>query len=290
MYENSVTFNGPNHIVTACAQQVYELGEKKMKENEAKLFRLEKLINPLLDENYKRRLIYILNQVMDKLKILPEASPFLKPVNKKTVKNYYDVIENPMDLETIEIKIREGEYQSRYDFMAHMDLIHLNAIQFNGAQHQITEKARSVVEFARAILQEFDEHLTLLEIKIQKMAQGKSSPSQDNEDSLGGGFDDLSMTGMEAEGDADAEGEGDVESDDFEEVEIDSNAELPEDAEDLNPLIRDEQDQGQEQDEEEEGEYITDDEEEERGSSSKRSASDHGRSESEPEPKRPKFD
>lgn len=39
---------------------------------------------------------------MEKVKVIPEALYFLKPVNKKSVKNYYDVIKNPMDLETME--------------------------------------------------------------------------------------------------------------------------------------------------------------------------------------------
>jgi len=128
-----------------------------------------------------------------------------------------------------------------------MDLIHMNAIQFNGADHQITAKALYMVEFARAILKEFDEHLTLLEVQIQKAGQGRSSQDDDNDnDSLGGGYDDLSMTGMD-------EGDGDG---DFEEVEEDSSVYLRE--EESEDHFKTEESHGQ--DEEEEGEYISDDE------------------------------
>jgi transcription initiation factor TFIID subunit 1 len=49
-------------------------------------------------------LAYILNQCLSKLKSIPEAYPFLKPVNKKTIKDYYNIIRKPMDLETMEKK------------------------------------------------------------------------------------------------------------------------------------------------------------------------------------------
>lgn len=34
-----------------------------------------------------------------------ESWPFLKPVNKKQVKDYYSIIKRPMDLETISKKV-----------------------------------------------------------------------------------------------------------------------------------------------------------------------------------------
>lgn len=105
-----------------------EMGESKLKEYESKISKLEKQINPLLDENdrvcfrspflsicdtffisatflFQRRMDYILTQIIEKVKIIPEAQVFLKPVNKKQVQNYYDVITNPMDLETIANRI-----------------------------------------------------------------------------------------------------------------------------------------------------------------------------------------
>lgn len=46
---------------------------------------------------------------MTKLKVMPEAWPFLKPVNKKQVKDYYSVIKKPIDMETMGKKIK-GAY------------------------------------------------------------------------------------------------------------------------------------------------------------------------------------
>lgn len=37
---------------------------------------------------------------------MPEAWPFLKPVNKKQVKDYYSVIKKPIDMETMGKRIQ----------------------------------------------------------------------------------------------------------------------------------------------------------------------------------------
>ena len=41
----------------------------------------------------------------------------MKPVNKKAVKDYYDIVKQPMDLETMTNKIRTRKYYSREAFM-----------------------------------------------------------------------------------------------------------------------------------------------------------------------------
>jgi len=52
---------------------------------------------------------YILKQIIEKVRVIPEALAFLKPVNKKTVQNYYDVITNPIDLQSIALRI-DGKF------------------------------------------------------------------------------------------------------------------------------------------------------------------------------------
>lgn len=37
---------------------------------------------------------------------MSEAWPFARPVNKKNVKDYYTIIKEPMDLETVEKKVK----------------------------------------------------------------------------------------------------------------------------------------------------------------------------------------
>lgn len=72
-----------------------------MAQSEDRLMSLEKMINPLLDDDDQVALSFILSNILNKLTAMSESWPFVKPVNKKAVKDYYDVVKHPMDLETI---------------------------------------------------------------------------------------------------------------------------------------------------------------------------------------------
>ena len=41
----------------------------------------------------------------------------MKPVNKKAVKDYYEKIKHPMDLETMTIKVKSRKYHSSHSFL-----------------------------------------------------------------------------------------------------------------------------------------------------------------------------
>ena len=41
----------------------------------------------------------------------------MKPVNKKAVKDYYEKIKHPMDLETMTNKVKSRKYHSSQEFM-----------------------------------------------------------------------------------------------------------------------------------------------------------------------------
>ena len=52
-------------------------------------------------------LTYILERIVnEKVKTMQESWPFLRPVNRKLVKDYYAVIKQPVDIETIEKKVK----------------------------------------------------------------------------------------------------------------------------------------------------------------------------------------
>ena len=85
---------------------MWTLCVERLAEKEERLMRLEKAINPLLDDNDQVALSFILDNVVNnKLKGMSESWPFVKPVNKKLVKDYYNVVKYPMDLETIAKKV-----------------------------------------------------------------------------------------------------------------------------------------------------------------------------------------
>lgn len=88
--------------MTHTAQKMLELSLQRFSEKEDRLMRLEKAINPLLDDNDQVAFSYILETIVtQRLKSIPESWPFHKPVNKKFVKDYYNVIKTPIDLDAI---------------------------------------------------------------------------------------------------------------------------------------------------------------------------------------------
>ncbi|CAG2164848.1 unnamed protein product [Oppiella nova] len=165
--ENSRLYNGINHSLTFTAQKMMEMCLKRFKEKEEKLMRIEKAINPLLDDNDQVAFSYILENIVNqRLKTIPESWPFHKPVDKKFVKNYYEIIENPRSFESIEKSIKQHKYQSREQFIDDVELILKNSERYNGADSQFTKKAVEILEAAKEWLTVYDEQLTVLEQAI----------------------------------------------------------------------------------------------------------------------------
>lgn len=186
--ENSTIYNGSKSSLTIAAQRMLNRCVERLGEKEERLMRLEKAINPLLDDDDQVALTFILDNVVNtKLKTMSESWPFLKPVSKKIVKDYYDIIKRPMDLETISKKVAAHKYHSRHEFLADVQQILENCILYNGKDSQFTQKAEAVVRMCKLTLQEYDEHLTQLEGKIS-MVQEKAM--QDDDQTWMGGDDE----------------------------------------------------------------------------------------------------
>ncbi|XP_060106033.1 transcription initiation factor TFIID subunit 1 isoform X1 [Heteronotia binoei] len=164
--KNSATYNGPKHSLTQISQSMLDLCDQRLKEAN-KLARLEKAINPLLDDDDQVAFSFILdNIVTQKMMAVPDSWPFHHPVNKKFVPDYHKVIVNPMDLETIRKNISKHKYQNREIFLDDVNLILTNSIKYNGPDSQYTKTAQEIVNICYQTLAEYDEHLTQLERDI----------------------------------------------------------------------------------------------------------------------------
>ncbi|KAF8161610.1 hypothetical protein B0H34DRAFT_841288 [Crassisporium funariophilum] len=64
-----------------------------------------------------------------------DAEAFLKPVSRAEVPDYYDVIQNPMDLQTMLKKVKQKQYKSKRDFKDDLDLIWSNCFTYNAAEN-----------------------------------------------------------------------------------------------------------------------------------------------------------
>lgn len=75
-----------------------------------------------------------------KTKKTKAAKWFLKPVDAETMglPTYYTIITDPMDLGTMEQRLKDNEFASVDETMAAMDQIVKNSITFNGMHHMVT--------------------------------------------------------------------------------------------------------------------------------------------------------
>ncbi|CAB3224233.1 unnamed protein product [Arctia plantaginis] len=170
--ENSTLYNGPTSSLTVAAQRMLQRCVEKLAEKEEQLMKLEKQINPLLDDNDQVALSFILeNLLTTKLKVMPEAWPFLKPVNKKQVKDYYSVIKRPIDMETMGKKIQAHKYHSRNDFLRDIQLLVDNCRAYNGPNSQFTRQAEAILKVTQDSLEQFGEHVSQLEANIARVQQ-----------------------------------------------------------------------------------------------------------------------
>ncbi|XP_004536590.1 transcription initiation factor TFIID subunit 1 isoform X1 [Ceratitis capitata] len=169
--ENSTLYNGARSSFTVAAQRMLQSCFDLLAEKEDKLMRLEKAINPLLDDNDQVALSFIFEQLHGKIKLMQESWPFLKPVNKKQVRDYYTIIKRPMDLETIGKNVEAHRYHSRAEFLADIELIATNCEQYNGSESRFTKNAKDLVTIARTQLEEFAEHCAQLEQNISKVQE-----------------------------------------------------------------------------------------------------------------------
>ncbi|XP_053696319.1 transcription initiation factor TFIID subunit 1 isoform X2 [Sabethes cyaneus] len=164
--ENSSLYNGAKSSLTMAAQRMLQKCKDRMQEKEERLARLEKSINPLLDDDDQVALSYMLGEYVNgPLKAMPESWPFLKPVNKRLVKDYYTIIRKPMDLEKVSKKVATHKYHSRGDLLQDIKLIADNCETYNGVDANFTKQARHMVEVVRQALEAMD-NMTQLEKNI----------------------------------------------------------------------------------------------------------------------------
>ncbi|KAJ7776048.1 hypothetical protein DFH07DRAFT_74082 [Mycena maculata] len=72
-----------------------------------------------------------------------DAEAFLKPVSRAEVPDYYDVITNPMDLQTMLKKVKQKQYKSKREFKDDLDLIWSNCFTYNATEtHPLRQCAK----------------------------------------------------------------------------------------------------------------------------------------------------
>ncbi|KAF7308941.1 SAGA complex protein [Mycena kentingensis (nom. inval.)] len=82
-----------------------------------------------------------------------DAEAFLKPVSKSEVPDYYDVIKNPMDLQTMLKKVKNKSYKSKAEFKTDLEWIWNNCLTYNAVEtHPLRACAMRLRERANRLL------------------------------------------------------------------------------------------------------------------------------------------
>ncbi|KAI3399967.1 hypothetical protein diail_5123 [Diaporthe ilicicola] len=108
--------------------------------------------------NYNQ-LLHLLNDMQNH----QSAWPFLMPVNKDDVHDYYDVIKEPMDLSTMEQKLEMDQYTTPEDFTKDATLIFKNCRQYNSEGTPYTKSANKLEKFMWSKIKEIPEWSHLAE-------------------------------------------------------------------------------------------------------------------------------
>lgn len=92
--------------------------------------------------------------LMSELTNHPLAWPFAVPVNKEEVGDYYEVIKEPMDLSTMELKLENDKYESFDQFLYDCRLIFNNCRSYNAETTTYYKNATKLEKFLNKKIRE----------------------------------------------------------------------------------------------------------------------------------------
>lgn len=93
----------------------------------------------------------------------PSAWPFAVPVSKEEVPDYYEVIKEPMDLSTMELKLENDKYESFDQFLYDARLIFKNCRSYNGDTTTYYKNANKLEKFMNNKIKDSAEYSHYLE-------------------------------------------------------------------------------------------------------------------------------
>ncbi|OAX81768.1 hypothetical protein ACJ72_03889 [Emergomyces africanus] len=104
-----------------------------------------------------------LRRFLNQIQNHKQAWPFLHPVDKDEVPDYYNVITSPMDLSTVEVKLERDDYAAPKELVHDLKLIFSNCRQYNDATTVYAKCAVKLEKYMWSLIKEIPEWYALLE-------------------------------------------------------------------------------------------------------------------------------
>ncbi|CAB52569.1 Histone acetyltransferase gcn5 [Schizosaccharomyces pombe] len=96
----------------------------------------------------------VLEMLFTEMQNHPSSWPFMQPVSKEDVPDYYEVIEHPMDLSTMEFRLRNNQYESVEEFIRDAKYIFDNCRSYNDSNTTYYKNADRLEKFFQKKLRE----------------------------------------------------------------------------------------------------------------------------------------
>ncbi|ODQ80586.1 hypothetical protein BABINDRAFT_170976 [Babjeviella inositovora NRRL Y-12698] len=93
----------------------------------------------------------------------PSAWPFIQPVNRVEVADYYEVIKEPMDLSTMETKLENDHYETLEEFIYDARLVFNNCRSYNNETTTYFKHASKLEKFFSNKIKEVPEYSHMIE-------------------------------------------------------------------------------------------------------------------------------
>ena len=120
-----------------------------------------------------------LEQIRQNCEKRPMSGPFHRPVDRNIIPHYYEVISNPIDLQTIRDKIQKYEYKRSDLFIHDFEIMRDNAIKFNGVGHALAKEASSIHDFVKTFIEQNRGEFTAMEEAVDdQLNAGKKRSSR----------------------------------------------------------------------------------------------------------------
>jgi histone acetyltransferase len=98
-----------------------------------------------------------LRRFLNQIQNHKQAWPFLHPVNREEVSDYYNVITSPIDLSTIEERLENDSYAAAKDLIDDLKLIFSNCRQYNDTTTVYAKCAVNLEKYMWKLIKEIPE-------------------------------------------------------------------------------------------------------------------------------------